>query len=265
MTDKYYTYRPLLDLIGRAEGTDIKASGRPGRAYNETLSYGAFTGGNVDLVSMTLDEVDKLQTGMLRHPSNKLNSSAVGRYQIIRTTKRDIQNALRLNRQSKFDADMQDRMACFLLGKRGIDKWLDGRMKEETLVNGLSAEWASLPKWGGGGTYATAGKGDAHVAQNSRVSVSDVRSALSEVKKRRDKAQPANIPDEVKHEVNKGLNQAGWIGTLLSGGGIGLSAFIGFGWEQIIALAGAAAVLGILFLILRRQIFKAIKELREDA
>lgn len=262
MSDKYYVYRPLLDLIGRAEGTDIKANGRPGRGYNETLSYGAFTGGNVDLVSMSLADVDKLQTSMLRHPSNKLKSSAAGRYQIVRTTKRDIENVLSLKRSALFDEDMQDRMACFLLGKRGIDKWLDGRMKEETLINNLSAEWASLPRTNGKGTYEKGGA--SHVAQGSRVSVEAVRSALLEVKRRRNNAQPANIPEAVKDDVKKGLDKAGWIGTVLSGGGLGLGALVGFGWEQILAITGGLVVLGVLFLIMRKEIFKAIKEFRDD-
>jgi hypothetical protein len=51
-SDKYHVYRPLLDLIGHAEGTDRK------RGYNETLAYGAFTGGDVDLVTMTLQEIE---------------------------------------------------------------------------------------------------------------------------------------------------------------------------------------------------------------
>lgn len=42
--DKYYTYRPLLDLIGRADGKDIKANDSPSRRCNETFSYGAYTG-----------------------------------------------------------------------------------------------------------------------------------------------------------------------------------------------------------------------------
>lgn len=67
--DKYHVYRPMLDLIGFAEGTDRK------RGYNETLAYGAFTGGDVDIVSMTLQEVDALQTRMLKHPVNSFNSS----------------------------------------------------------------------------------------------------------------------------------------------------------------------------------------------
>jgi hypothetical protein len=72
MSDPRFVYRPLLDLIGFTEGTD------KGRGYNETLAYGALTGGPVDLVGMTLDQVDALQTRMLAHPDNRWNSSAAG-------------------------------------------------------------------------------------------------------------------------------------------------------------------------------------------
>jgi len=113
--DKYHVYRPLLDLIGLTEGTD------KGRGYNETLAYGRLTGGPVDLIGMTLTQIDALQTRMLQHKANVWNSSAVGRYQIVRTTMRAIRKTLGLSGSEKYDPDMQDRLACFLLGQRGID------------------------------------------------------------------------------------------------------------------------------------------------
>lgn len=116
--DRYHVYRPLLDLIGFTEGTD------KGRGYNETLAYGKMLDGKVtkgkrptvELVSMTLKELDALQTRMLSDPDNKkLNSSAAGRYQIVRTTARAIRKALpdRYPLTRKFDAACQDEMACY--------------------------------------------------------------------------------------------------------------------------------------------------------
>jgi muramidase (phage lysozyme) len=153
MPDPYYVYRPILDLIGHTEGTDRRKDGRPARGYNETLAYGAYTGGNVELVSMTLNQIDALQTRMLKHPKNALRSSALGRYQIIRTTLRTLRQQLALTGSELFDKDMQDRMACFLLGQRGIDKYLAGRLKEDTLLFNLAKEWASLPTPAGKGAY----------------------------------------------------------------------------------------------------------------
>ena len=39
--DKYYVYRPFLNLVGTSEGTD------KGDGYNETLGYGIMLDGKV--------------------------------------------------------------------------------------------------------------------------------------------------------------------------------------------------------------------------
>src|SRR5690554_1481588 len=185
--DKYHVYRPLLDLIGHAEGTERK------RGYNETLAYGAFTGGDVDLVTMTLQEIDALQTRMLKHPKNHFNSSALGRYQIVRTTLRAIRKTLKLSPSALFDAEMQDRCACYLLGLRGIDKYLAGRLSEDTLINNLAHEWASLPTATGKGAYA---------GQNAAVTPNRLRQVLAEVKQHHYETQPAR-EIVVEREIDK--------------------------------------------------------------
>lgn len=142
---------PVLDLIGHTEGTDRGAS------YNETLGYGAYTGGPVNLTSMTLDEVDKLQGQMLRHPNNSWNSSAVGRYQIVRTTLRSLKKQLGLSGKEKFTPELQDRLAEQLLKNRGYDDWKSGRISDTRFINNLAKEWASLPTATGRGAYAGQG------------------------------------------------------------------------------------------------------------
>lgn len=179
MPDPFHTYRPLLDLIGYTEGTDR------GRGYNETLAYGAYTGGDRELVRMTLDEIDHLQTAMLAHPRNKWNSSALGRYQIVRTTLRQIRKKLGLPGSALFDEAMQDRMACFLLGRRGIDRYLAGKKSEDAMINALAKEWASLPTTSGKGHYG---------GQHAAVTVKRVRYALADVKSRHANPQPAETP-----------------------------------------------------------------------
>lgn len=180
MSDPYRAYRPMLALIGKAEGTDPPR----GRGYNETLGYGAYTDGAVDLVGMTLAEIDALQTAMLRHPANRWNSSAAGRYQIVRTTLRQIKQTLKLRDSERFNEAMQDRCACFLLGRRGIDRWLDGQMSEGALINGLAKEWASLPTTSGEGHYAGQGTG---------ATISEVRAALAATRQRAEQ-QPQPPP-----------------------------------------------------------------------
>lgn len=257
--DKYHVYRPLLDLIGHAEGTDRK------RGYNETLAYGAFTGGDVDLVTMTLQEIDALQTRMLKHPKNHFNSSALGRYQIVRTTLRAIRKTLKLSPSALFDAGMQDRCACYLLGLRGIDKYLAGRLSEDTLINNLAHEWASLPTPTGKGAYA---------GQNVAVTPDRVRQVLAEVRKRHGASQPAReivvekeidklvVPVSVEAEIRKRTDQWSWITTIFGSGSAGLAALAGMDWQSVMAI-GALALGGLIIaLLLRRQIVCAVQEVR---
>lgn len=191
--DKYYVYRPLLDLIGFTEGTD------KGEGYNETLAYGKMLDGvktrgggpSVNLVGMTLTSIDALQTKMLKDPDNsKLNSSAIGRYQIVRTTLRKIKKALNLTGSELFDADMQDRMCCYLLYGRGIDSYLAGKLSEDTLINNLAKEWASLPTTKDKGYYA---------GQHTPITSARVRQVLKAVKQRKNQnytstPEPKPIP-----------------------------------------------------------------------
>ena len=257
--DKYHVYRPLLDLIGFTEGTDRK------RGYNETLAYGAFTGGDVDLVTMTLQEIDALQTRMLKHPKNHFNSSALGRYQIVRTTLRAIRKTLKLSPSALFDAEMQDRCACYLLGLRGIDKYLAGRLSEDTLINNLAHEWASLP--------TTAGKG-AYAGQNAAVTPNRLRQVLAEVKQHHYETQPAReivvereidkpvVPVTVEAEIRKRTDQWSWITTIFGSGGAGLAALAGMDWQTVVAI-GALALGGLIIaLLLRRQIVCAVQDVR---
>lgn len=115
----------MLDLIARAEGTD------KGRGYNETLGYGALTG-NRNLTGMTLDQIDALQTEMLANPANAYNSSALGRYQITRTTLRGLRDQLGLSGSDLYDPAMQDKLALQLLARRGNS------------LTGLRQEWTGL-------------------------------------------------------------------------------------------------------------------------
>lgn len=261
MPDKYYVYRPLLDLIGFTEGTD------KGRGYNETLAYGAYTGGNVDLVSMTLAQIDKLQTKMLANPKNTMNSSALGRYQIVRTTLREIVKTLGLQKALLFDKDLQDRCACYLLGVRGIDKYLAGRLSEDTLINNLAHEWASFP--------LTTGKG-AYGGQNAAVKPPRVRAALAAVKARHKEGQPVEkvevpvivpvtntvVPEAVDKAVTKQTNGWGWAGVGLGGIGSSISAFAGLPWQTTAVFAGLIVAGGILALIIGPWIVGRVKTIR---
>ncbi|RVQ76132.1 lysozyme family protein [Sinorhizobium medicae] len=195
MNDPYHVYRPMLDLIGKSEGTD------KGRGYNETLGYGAYTGGDRNLTSMTLDEIEQLQGAMLRHPRNRFNSSALGRYQIVRATLRKLKIALRLPGTAKFDASLQDRLGCHLMRGRGIDVWLAGDMSDRALMDALAKEWASLPTSAGAGHYD---------GQRASVSTLQVGLALDEVRRRHleSRSPKLAVPAETPVAFNDSLSAA---------------------------------------------------------
>lgn len=129
----------ILDLIGRTEGTD------KGDGYDETLAYGAFTNGDVVLTDMTLAEIDVLQTDMLRHPKNHWGSSAIGRYQIVRTTLRKLKKKLELEDGVEFTAELQDKLAFELLKDCGFIAWKAGDSDDRQFALNLAKVWASLP------------------------------------------------------------------------------------------------------------------------
>lgn len=258
--DRYYVYRPVLDLLGLSEGTD------KGRGYNETLAYGAYTGGPVDLVKMTLKQVDDLQGKMLAHPKNKWKSSACGRYQLVRTTRRNIQKALSLPSSALFDRDMQDRMACYLLGQRGIDKWLGRRLSLNSLLDNLAREWASLPTSKGKGYYS---------GQNASVSVMQVTAALSEVKRWHEAGQPVKevavpvevpvVPEAVDKAVKTQTDGWGWSGIGIGGAGATLTAIAGWPWQTIAVFAGIGVAGGLVALVIGPWIIRRVKAIRTEA
>lgn len=256
--DKYYVYRPLLDLIGLTEGTD------KGRGYNETLAYGRLTGGPVDLVSMTLSQIDALQTRMLQHKDNVWNSSAVGRYQIVRTTLRAIRKTLNLSGAEKYDEDMQDRLACFLLGQRGIDKYLAGRLAEDTLMLNLAKEWASLPTPQGGGYYS---------GQRTGATPAQVRAVLAHVRKRHVEGLPVKevpipvekpvVPEEVEQEAEK-VQRRNWWQWLLAVPLAGIGTFYRDYPEIAWAATGGVVVLAVVALIGGRSFVRRVKDIADE-
>jgi len=161
--ENYEELAPVFDVLGKSEGTD------KGRGYNETLAYGAFTGGEVDLENMTIAEVKALQRDMLSHPDNSWNSSAVGRYQIVGKTLRNLQRQMGLPDDAKFDRRTQDAMAAQLIKGRGYDKWKAGDLSDDEFLTSLAKEWASLPTAEGRGYYA---------GQRASVGTNDVLSAF---------------------------------------------------------------------------------------
>jgi muramidase (phage lysozyme) len=55
---------------------------------------------------MTMDEIDVLQFKMLASPANRWNSSALGRYQFVRTRLQDLRGKLGIGGGELYDEDM---------------------------------------------------------------------------------------------------------------------------------------------------------------
>lgn len=214
---------------------------------------------------MTLQEIDALQTKMLKHPANCFNSSALGRYQIVRTTLRTVRKSLSLPANALFDSEMQDRCACYLLGLRGIDKYLAGRLSEDTLIDNLAREWASLPTVSGNGAYA---------GQKAAVKPDRVRQVLSEVRERHAAGQPAReivvekeidkpvVRISVEAEICRRTDRWSWITTIFGSGGAGLAALAGMDCKTVTAISALALGGLVISLLLRRQIVCVVKDVR---
>ncbi len=159
---------------------------------------------------------------------------------------------------------MQDRLGCYLLGQRGIDKWLSGPLALDTLLGNLAQEWASLPKPDGKGHYA---------GQNAGVSVSQVKAALAEVGRRHAEGQPKIevpievdrpvVPVSVDAEVKSKTSLWGWVTGIFGSGGVGLAGLLGADWQTVIATGGLAIVMLVIVILLRRQIIGAVQDIRE--
>lgn len=112
---------PLLQFISQEEGT---AGADP---------YNTVYGGDIrPLTTMTLAEVRQLDT------------PAAGKYQIQSATLGDAMQALALSPDEKFTPEVQDQVAMWLLERRGLGQWLDGRLSDDEFVDSLADEWAAL-------------------------------------------------------------------------------------------------------------------------
>jgi hypothetical protein len=134
---------PLISLIRRKEGTTGD------RGFNTSLANGALLPGGKDttLTDKTFREIYDIQTGMLAHPGNRWNSSALGVGQFVRSTlfgKRgtadnpdqgSLAGQLGIGPNDKFDQATQLRMMDHLIKRRGRD------------ATALGNEWEGLQKF----------------------------------------------------------------------------------------------------------------------
>jgi YD repeat-containing protein len=142
--------RALLERISLGEGTSDAAARNHGFAsgYDITLGYGQFAKSSIPLSQMTLAQVDKLQSRILDATrlawgSDKA-SSAVGKYEITRTTLRKLRVDLGLSDDMILTPALQDRLGIKLLEWRGLKAYQAGKISAAQFQLNLAKEWASI-------------------------------------------------------------------------------------------------------------------------
>jgi peptidoglycan hydrolase-like protein with peptidoglycan-binding domain len=158
--------KPLLDLIGR-----IEANGNYNAKFSQTNSQD-------DLSQYTVSEIQRKQYQWGRNTG----SSAFGKYQFLRKTLRGLLDDLDIPDDAKFTPELQDQLAEELLERRGLSRWIAGRLSDDVFLDNLSKEWASLPYRTGRSYYAGDGLNKSLISRNDvRAALHQVRNAKSEI------------------------------------------------------------------------------------
>lgn len=167
--------KPLLDLIARHESESSAASQGVSSGYDVVVRQ-AFKihPPTKPITSMTVGEVLEWQSEAIRLYQTKFASrngySAVGRYQIIRSTLLGLLDP-DWKMSDAFDEETQDLLAMQLLRRRGWSKWASAKSVEAdgVFADSLSREWASLPYNNGKSYYAGDGHGNASLVSREEV------------------------------------------------------------------------------------------------
>lgn len=135
----------LLDQISKGEGTSDEQAKAKGFAsgYDVPLAYGKYGMPDKPITQMTLGKLKQYQAKVLAN-SGTLNSSAMGKYQIVGRTLKGLQQKLNLSDDTLFSPEIQDKMAVELLKGRGLDKYMSGKISADQFQSSLYHEWASI-------------------------------------------------------------------------------------------------------------------------
>lgn len=133
--------KSLLDSIGKgesgSEGYDsyyAKAKIKPSKPISE----------------MTLGEIKEWQEQNRRAGSK---STAVGKYQYIYKTLKEVQQELNLPDSTVFSPEIQDKFATKSLNNRGLQQFEQGKISAKQFQDNVAQEWASVMASNGKGVY----------------------------------------------------------------------------------------------------------------
>lgn len=130
----------ILDLIARYESV-------PSGSYNSVI--GSKTG-EPTLTTKTINEAIAYGDQLRHTPgtlANRLNSSAMGRYQFVASTLRGLIKNNIVSGSDKFDQATQDKMCLELLKETKADpvKFLSGGITAEYCISRWATQWQSWP------------------------------------------------------------------------------------------------------------------------
>jgi peptidoglycan hydrolase-like protein with peptidoglycan-binding domain len=145
--------------------------------YESGGDYNIMVGGKRgNLTSMTVSEILNMQKDMRARGHE---STAVGRYQYIRSTLADTAAQMGMDVNStKFNEKTQDALAIQTLRTIGLERWLDGKLDDGAFLNKVAQIWASIPKTSGGSAHAGVGSNKAGVGADVALNtLQDIRTA----------------------------------------------------------------------------------------
>lgn len=93
------------------------------------------------LTSMTVAEVLAWQDSI----DARYRSEAAGAPQVMEDTLRDLVNAGQIDPDAVFNETSQDYVAVLLMKRRGLNKFIAGKISAEDFADNLAREWASFP------------------------------------------------------------------------------------------------------------------------
>jgi muramidase (phage lysozyme) len=134
--------RDLLEYIQRFESTGATKSQGVQSAYQ--VVYGGISTADrplVVLTHMTVSEVLAWQDRI----DPRYRSEAAGAYQVMEDTLRGLVNSGHVDPNAMFDEATQDAVALLLIERRGLSKFVAGKMSAEEFADNLAREWASFP------------------------------------------------------------------------------------------------------------------------
>ena len=156
-------YSTLLSTIAEGESKG-----------NYNAYFGNVTNSNIDFTAMTIANVLDWQA---QHVAAGSPSSAVGKYQFIEPTLRELVGQMQIDSKTKFTPALQDSLAIRLIERRGASDYLHGRISREQFAHNLSQEWAALPRVLGDQPEASYYAGDG--LNQARIGVDDVLIAIA--------------------------------------------------------------------------------------